>query len=481
MNRLLTFSIACLGLILTAHSGRAQTYRFGLQAEKMAVPAGPWQVARVLDLRADRSRLGAVHRGVENQVASADFAQPLAGELLQFIRAQLPPQPSARPVVMRVFELAIGEDLRATAEYAEAELVADFLEPQPDSTYRLLLTVGETVRHSGLDATKHHPANLAQALQQSLRQLMALPVAPATSAEFLSRTDALGGRGGAATQRFAIQAAAAPKRGLYRSLQEFRNNTPSEPEFPFAIQHIAHTGKRWAGSDEVLANYLGTDDNHPTRPIGAGSVWGLSDGTEVLMAYRNRFYKLLPAADGRSYTFVGPPVYDPEVAAGRAAAAIAGGLIGAALASAATGPDLMVPYELHLASGRVLPVQSAGQTDADGFARAPDTARVYVYRRPDANKDQVAAISVGGQPAASLRPRQWTAVLWSDRRRELNLCAQAGTGALTCREFVPDFSQPTYLECVVPAGGGPPELRPVSAKEGLFELRRIQRLAKAAQ
>ena len=51
-------------------------------------------------------------------------------------------------------------------------------------------------------------------------------------------------------------------------------------------------------------------------------------------------------------------------------------------------------------------------------------------------------------------------------------------GPATCREFLPYFSQPTYLECVVPADGGAPELRPVPAKEDPFELKRIQRLAK---
>ncbi|WP_210517885.1 hypothetical protein [Hymenobacter terricola] len=477
MNRLLPFCLAFAALLL-ARPGQAQSaYRFDLKAEKLDVPAGPWQVARVLDLRADRSRLGTVHRGMNNAVVSADFTQPLAAELQQFLRAQLPAGPGTRPVLMRVFTLALNEQLRASAEHAETELVADFLEPQPDSTFRLLLAVGETAQRGGLDVTKHHAANIALVLQQALRQLEALP---APTAETLSRADALAGRGGAMAQRFPIQTATAPKRGFYRSLQEFRNNAPTEPQYPFAITHVAHPGKRWAGTDEAQPTYLGTDDKHPNRPVPTSDLWGLSDGTEMLIAYRHSFYKLLPAADGRTYTFMGPPVFDEKAAANMAGAAAMGGLLGAAIAGAANSAGALDLYEMHLASGRVVPVEQAGQTDADGFAIAPDTAKVYVYRRSDPAKDQTVAIGAANQPAQPLHTWQWTAITWTDRRKELKVCAQLGTGPEACREFVPDFSHPSYLECVVPADGGAPELRPVSVKEGQFEMKRIQRLARAA-
>lgn len=479
MLRLLPFPLALTALLLTTSPGHAQsgTYRIDLQAEKLDVPAGPWQVARVLDLRPDRSRLGTVHRGFANEVVSADFPQPLAAELLQFLRAQLPAGPGTRPVTMRVFTLGLQEEMRASAEYAEAELVVDFLEMQPDSTFRVLLMAGETTQRGGLEVTKRHAPNIALLLQQALRRLQALPSAT-TATETLSPADARAGRGGAMAQRFPIQVAPAPKRGLYRSLAEFRDNAPTEPQYPFTITHVAHPGKRWAGTDEVQVTYLGTDNAHPTRPVSTSGLWGLSDGAELLIAYRNRFYKLLPAADGHTYTFLGPPVFDEKAAANMAGAAAVGGLLGAAIASAANSAGPLDPYELHLASGRIVPVEQAGQTDADGFAIAPDTARVYVYRRADPAKAQLAAISAAGQPAQALRNWQWTAITWTDRRRELKVCAQLGDGPAVCREFVPDFSHPSYLECVVPAGGGPPELRPVSAKEGQFELKRIQRLAR---
>ena len=474
--RLLALALALtLGLVAPAGRAHAQapTYRFDLRAEKLDVPTSAWQVTRVLDLRADRSQLGSVHRGLGNQLVPATFAQPLAAELLQFIGAQLPTRAGARPVVMRVFTLGIGEDLRPTSEHGEAELVADFLEQLPDSTFRVLLLVGETTRRGGLDVTKFHPANIAAVLQQALRQLAALPTAP-PAAETLGRADVLAGRGGAAARRWAVQAAPAPRHGFYRSLQEFRDNAPLEPAQPFAVTHVPHTAQRWAGSDEIQVSYLYLDNTHPARPVPPGDLWGLSDGKELFIAYRNRFYQLLAAADGRSYTFVGPPVFNPQVAAGRAAATIGGGLIGAALAGAAYGPDVMATYELRLASGRVLPVQDAGQTDADGFAKAPAAAQVYVYRPADAARRTAVAVRANGEAAVALPARYFLPLTWENSRTDLQICVQAGSGPETCQSIRPSFEQPTYFECVVPADGGAPVLRPVPVKDGALAVRRLQ-------
>ena len=475
---LATGRLLLAGLLLVAGPARSQFYRIDLTAEKIDVPASPWQVTRVLDLRPDRSRLGPVRQGLSNEVGSADFSQPLAAELLQLVRAQVPLRAGARPVVMRVFTLALSEDLRANSEAGEAELVADFLEPQPDSTFRVLLAVGESTRRSGLDVTKHHAANLALLLQQGLRQLATQP-APAPNAETLSLAEARAGRGGALSQRFPIQAAATPRRGFYRSFREFRDNAPSEPDYAFAIEHIAHAGKRWAGTDEVQATYLRTDAKHQRTLVGRGNLWGLSDGREMLIAHRGHFYKLLPAADGHRYTFSGPPLFDEQTANNMAAAALLGGAVGAAIVGAASTAPPTLPYEVHLASGRVVPVPDAGHSDADGFQSVPDTAHVYVLRRADSPKNRPATLRLPGRVPQRLAARQWVAMPWTDRRQELTLCAQTEGGPEICFSLVPDFSQPTYVECIVPADGGAPAFRRISAREGTFEMRRLRLLAKS--
>ena len=469
------FCILLASLLLAAGTVRAQFYPIELTREKLAVPASPWQVVRVLDLRPDRSRLGPVRQGLRNEAGSANFAQPLAAELLQVLQVQVPLQATSRPVVMRVFTLALSEDLRANSEAAEAELVADFLEPQPDSTFRVVLAVGESTRRSGLDVTKYHAPNLALLLQQGLQQLAATAV-PAQP-ELLSRAEALAGQGGAQSQRFPIQLAATPRRGFYRSFQEFRDNAPSEPDYTFAIEHIAHPGERWAGTDEVQAVYLRTDAKHQRTLVSRSNLWGLSDGREMLIAHRGHFYKLQPAADGHRYTFLGPPLFDEKTANNVAAAAALGGAVGAAIASAASSAPPVLPYEVHLLSGRVMPVPEAGHSDSSHSV--PDTARVYVLRRAESPKSQSVALRLPGRATQDFVARQWLVVPWTDRRQELSLCAQAARGAETCFRLVPDFSQPTYVECIVTTDSEPPTFRQLSAREGAFEIRRLRLLAKS--
>ncbi|GAA4370870.1 hypothetical protein GCM10023185_45760 [Hymenobacter saemangeumensis] len=472
--KLLQCIVRWLVLLVICQPAQAQEgpYLISLPPHNISLAASPWRVAQVLDLRADRSRLGAVHRGLDNQLSSANFPYPLATELRQWVHPQ--PTTAGRPVLMRVFTLSINERLGVGSEQAEAELIADFLELQPDSTFRALLMAGETTHRAGLDATGLHAANLALVLQQALRRLAALP-ATSTSAETLSPADARAGRGGAMAHRFAIQQAATPRRGFYRSFEEFRDNKPSEPDFPFYVEHKPRPGKRFAGTDAITPNYLHLDEQHPARPVPCTGLWGLSDGRELLMVYRGRFYQLLPAADGRSYTFMGPPVLDAEGAANVTAAALVGGLAGAAIASVANSAGPLALYELHLASGRVVPAETAG-TDAQGFATAADSAGVFVFRRSGGNDGQSVTLSATDQPATALAARSWTAIRWRDRRRELKLCVQVGSGRQDCQEFIPDFSQPTFLECIVPSGGDPPILRVVSAKEGRFEVKRMQLL-----
>ena len=472
-------SICLLLLCLTTTLAQAQPkpYYFSLQAEKLDLPASPWRVTQVLDLRPDRSRLGLVRRGLDNQISSADFKQPLAAELLQFLQARLKTTPTARPVVMRVFTLSLNEDPRPNSEAAEAEIIADFLEPQADSTFRVVQIVGETTRRAGIEVTGFHAPNIALVLQQALGQL----AAPAPAPETLSRAEALAGRRGAMAQRFAIQKAATPKRGFYRSFDDFRNNAPQEPEYAFAIQHIARSGKRWQGNDETRPIYLNADPALSNRPVPTAGLWGLSDGHEMLVAYRNHFYKLLPAADGRSYTFVGPPVFDGQTNGTLVAAAVVGGAmagaVGGAVAAALVGGSsgTMDVYELHLTSGHIVAAEQAGQTDAQGFTTATDTAGVFIYRS-NADKDQPVMLNISGYGPVQLPARHYAAITWLDRRKELKICLQNAAKAENCRAFVPDFTQPTYFECTVPTDGSAPVLRPVSVKTGGFEVQRKQQV-----
>ena len=424
---------ALLGLLLPNWPvrGQAQDFLVRLAPEKLALPAGPWRVVRVLDARADH-RLGQVRVGLENRLVPAAFAQPLAAEVLAFIQANTPPQPAARPVVLRILTLAVGEDLRATSETGEAELIADFLEPQPDSTYRVLLPVGEYLRRGGLDVTGHHAANVATQLQAGLQQLAALPLA-APAGETLSRAAAAAGQGGAAAQRYPVQTQPAP-RGLYHHFAEFRNHAPAPDARVYEVKYPARPNERQQLTGEVRANYIDRTADYPREPIR--DVWGLNDGQQDYISHSGIFYPLRPAADGHSYTFLAPPPYNPQKAGTMAAAAVAGGLAGAAIAGAlqANGPPA-VTYELRLATGRVTTAE-----DFQPTAQA-DTAVVWVYCRPNKAQQEDYNVLLDGKLAGVLYAQSGLRLTWL-RTTEEPLCVQqrpAGPAAPVCLPFHPDF------------------------------------------
>ena len=111
------------------------------------------------------------------------------------------------------------------------------------------------------------------------------------------------------------------------------------------------------------------------------------------------------------YTFFGPSLLDEQTANNLAAGAVLGGVVGAAIAG--RGPARrppVLPYEVHLASGRVaaratMPPQYRCRWPSP---TVPDTARVYVYRRGESprqpNGDAIPLAS--GQPAADSATRQ---------------------------------------------------------------------------
>lgn len=124
----------------------------------------------------------------------------------------LPPRPSSSPVVLRPLTIQVGEDVRPTSENGEAVVIGEFLEAQPDSSFRVLLPVAESLRRGGMDVTLHHPTNLGKLLSQAPGKLAALPAtAPVATAPaatpVLSRVEVLVGRGGVLP--FPVQTAAA--------------------------------------------------------------------------------------------------------------------------------------------------------------------------------------------------------------------------------------------------------------------------------
>jgi len=88
-----------------------------------------------------------------------------------------------------------------------------------------------------------------------------------------------------------------------------------------------------------------------------------------------------------------------------------------------------------------------------------------VYRRPDAVPEQVITILVDGQVKGTLRGNEYVVIPWTDKKKELALCARSNQE--TTYRFHPNFLAGNYLDCrLVSATQVAPRLRLVLAEEG---------------
>ncbi|MBC6697899.1 hypothetical protein [Hymenobacter sp. BT190] len=447
-------------LLVLPLAGYSQSTKLEISLAQQVLPAAgsAFHFDKLVDARPDRSSIGSVHRGLENRLVPATLGGSLETELTPMLRQALPAGPATRPLVVRIYALAVHETITAMSETGSAEVEMDFLEATGPDTYRLLLSVSELAEGKGLDVTSKHPDNIRRALQQGLQRLAA--AAPPTSAPTLTWAQVLAGEEGA-VPRFPVQTQPL-QRGIYRSFEEFRQNAPTLTAGPFELQRKTRKGAQWAGTEEVAeAWYLHLSDDQPRRLVRG--AWGLSDGQNAYIFFQGR-YLPLQAAD-KYYSFTGHRQPDGgNVLAG----AMVGGLMGAALASSGTNQPQL--YELRLASGRV--VTSLQHASIGGFTPAADTAAIYLYRRADAGPAAPLRVLVDGKEAGQLGPGQYLAFSWRDKRRDMVICMQGEQEK--CHTFMPLFGTTTFLACAPGSATVAPTVQAVAAKEGLFQLKHIK-------
>lgn len=442
-----------------------------------------WHVARVLDARADRARLGTVRRGLDNLPAPAMLQHPLPAAVLAYCNQQLPPRPGTQPVVLRVLTLQVADDVRASSEHGDDELIGEFLLPQADSSYRVLLPVAELLRHSGLDVTLHHPENLGLALNQALARLAALPLSAADAALPLTHDDALAGRGGGPA--YPVLATPPSMPGAYRKLDDFRTNTLTPINRPFELVRTRRSKKGpLANADEMEAYFLFLDSSHPRELMQLGSLWGLTDGHTRYIVREGRLYPLLPGTDGRSVTF---EALAPPDMAGSATRAIAGGVLGGAIGgaiAAANGPRAgLTTYEVHLPTGRLL----AREVPPTFVSDTPDAGQVYLYRRPDNVGTEPLLVLLNGREIGRLLPKQYLRLPVPNPHTELVLCVQRPTAkgvtaeitqllqAPFCLPVAPESNGPVYVECeAAPAATQPPSFHVVATRTGSAQVNQFR-------
>lgn len=444
-------------LLLLPLSGYAQgpVYQVDMKEQVVALADPKFYVAEVLDLRLNTTTIGRVQRGLNNVPVPANLKGGAAPGLLAWLQTQLPAKPGQQAVIMRIHDLRIGEETKVASEKASALVDVDFVVQQPNGSYYVLFRHSDEETHGGMETTGFHDDNIAACLKRGLTLLNTLPWEQRLSSAQPLSAEQLRYRNGRVPAPYTYPILTAPPtKGLYYSFLDFRRNQPDAGQ-AFEVERKPRTGDEWAGTEDIKL-YSGTGPARTEVP----KVWGFSDGQQLYIRHRNRYYPLKRA--GNDFTFEGHAGAD---AGAVSTAGYVGGLAGTAIAAAATSGHRQ-EYTLDMATGRVSDYQYMEQLSRR------DTALVVVYRRPG-NSQAPISVMLDGKALGQLPPNNLLEIPWTNKTREVILCTEGP--APVCYSFIPDFTVTNYVELQAKTEADKPVLEAVPVKEGVFYTKKMRR------
>ncbi|TGE16615.1 hypothetical protein [Hymenobacter elongatus] len=439
---------------MSGASAQTPIYQVSLREQKLVVDNAAFHIVEVLDLRRQHQTIGWVQRGMSNIRVPADIAGGVREGLGNWLQVQLPPKPGSRPVLLRVHELRIAEQTKATSEKATADVDIDFVCQQPDGNYYVVQRYSEQQEAKGLETTSYHDDNIVACLQRACTQVNTIDWQQRLRLATPLTSEQVRYRGGhkPVPYDYPILTASHKPEGVYRTFLDFRNNRPQAVP-GLIVEKVASPNRPITDEVEIY------------RPTESGrevlrDVWGFSDGQRAYVLRQKHFYPLKRAGD--DFTFAGWASADPGA---MSTAAVLGGAAGAAIAAVTTHGEQQ-EYTLDMATGRV-----ADFDYMDQLARH-DTASVVVYRRPGGPQAPLLVL-LNGQELKTLPANDFIRIPWTDKAHEVTLCL-AGSEP-QCLSFIPVFGTTLYVELKARSEGETPSLQYVPVKEGDYYVKKMRR------
>jgi hypothetical protein len=468
-------------LFFASLAARAQLYYLNLAEVPLPATICPAMVEQVLDGRAQQTAIGFVYRGLGRQAATVLFQRGIGPELTDYLHAQIAAQPTDHPVVFCLRQLRVSETMGNRRQYATADLAADVYEHLPDG-YHFVQNVGASTSTRNFDFTSYHASQLAKLLSECLGQLSQADWAAAATRPALQLaqlpTDAPAGLGAPARRGLAAAILReAPRRGIYRSFEQFLTNRPDTTlVFWLDTLRLHYKGDlaahKWQRVTRVHPR------SAPRSPSLPTDLWGFSDGQQLFVRHHQHYFPLM--RQGSFFTFVGEAPVDLDYARARAEAQghamVMAGLAGAGVAFTRATDHTAEPmaYAVDMRTGGLAPYSALSA----GAPLRADTAYVYVYRPAAAAGTSPATVRVlvEDQVAGNLRPGEYLEVPWPAYARPLRLCLDGLPGTSSCQYLVPNARRHNYLR-LSPAGAAQP-WQWVAAKQGEADLEALDKLLK---
>lgn len=314
MKRSTCFLVMSFVVLNTAF---CQTHFFSITDQKIELLDNSYHVTKVIDQRADKSNIGWTQKGMSNKKVNANFANSAEREIGNFLKENL--NTNGESILVVVNSLKISEKTGFSKERGLCELELDFLLENESGFYRIMQT-SQTSEVSGMDVTKKHPENIANAFKLCFDELAKVDLSNTANFQKLSSQkeidpDVLDSK----NYDFPIFNEVI-KTGIYSSYNELKNNTPSNTD-EFVIEKKLRTNEPWAGSNEIIPKF-----KERNRKIK--KVWAIADQGQVYVYHQKEFFPLIIEKNKLYFYGFGIPDFG-TVSTG----AVIGGLIGAGIAS----------------------------------------------------------------------------------------------------------------------------------------------------
>ncbi|HLK96331.1 MAG TPA: hypothetical protein VK364_01045, partial [Hymenobacter sp.] len=295
--------------------------------------------------------------------------------------------PEAHPLVLVVRRLNITEHIGGvTSEYALAELVADFYY-RSTSGYYLAHHATELASSQALDVTSQHPQLISEVLLHGLASLKTWTPKQVSTDTPLTWDQVMGG---SVTAHYPAQSATALRDGIYRTVADFRQNTPQE-----GIEcKVRYSGNGLLTAMGTLPMNVKLRDASG-KSLDEAQLWGFCSGTQPYIRHGNSFYPLIRTESG--YEYEAPIYLDPR----QRSATFTYTPVG--IFSRQSPPLTAATFRVQLDTGF-----ANDDTPVTNRADAPSTtATVIVYRRPDAVPDKAVQVRLNGQAVGSLQTGEY--------------------------------------------------------------------------
>ena len=365
---------------------RAEEFTLSMAGLKMSKTLPGYFLRDIVVSQREDSCLGYLHPHSGGRYSTIFFEKSIGGELKEFLENSMPEKPGLLPLIIRVNRIFIYQPVEGGREYTCLQLSLGFIFPgdkgmQEDYTSSVSLK----------EEQKHIPASLPAIIARAFDE--------AFSQYITRKADGLTLRAPCIREQldenplqkpgyFRCFTAKNPRRGLFRTWFDFRDNLPDTTTGFKAIHYYNQDNPRL--SKAFLKFPKGTD------PV---EVWGFCEGDSVYV-YGGRSFSLLDREGDLFITWSRSSEYTRDVVSAAIFGWFFAGLAGASLtggiAALSSDPEQAEKLKLDLFNGKLLPFNAADYTMI--------SSRVVFFLSKVSDPDATLAVFVDGQKQCGLNP-----------------------------------------------------------------------------